>query len=365
MRLAVLAGDQLGWADVVELRRLLPQALLVNGYGCTETPQLQAIQVVDRAAEHDPTPIGHGVPGTELVVVGAGGRPATVGELGEVVVSGPNLADGYTDPALTAARFATNPFRADRRRSGPDRTVDRVYSTGDLGRYRPDGSVVLAGRADDQVKIRGHRVELAEVAAVLAGHPEVAEAAAVTRELAGELAVVAYAVPRRAGVPVAALAEHLRSRLPEHACPAAIVPVPGLPLGPNGKLDRAALPAPSPEPRHPDRGEAAVSRTEKLIAGLWREVLGLPRVSVTDSFFDIGGHSLALVTVQARLAAALGRPIHVVDLFRFPTVRALAAFLDDDRSPAGLERADRRLAARRERLAGNPRHRGTADREQR
>ena len=239
-----------------------------------------------------------------------------------------------------------------------------MYRTGDLGRYRPDGSVVLAGRADDQVKIRGHRVELAEVAAVLASHPEVAEAAAIARELAGELAVVAYAVPQRAGVRAAALAEHLRRRLPEHACPAAIVPVPRLPLGPNGKLDRAALPAPDPGPSHPDRGDAPASRMEKLIARLWREVLGLPRVSVTDSFFDIGGHSLALVTVQSRLAAALARPIHVVDLFRFPTVRALAAFLDDDLSAAGLQRADRRLAARRERLGGgNPRHGGAADRE--
>ena len=296
----------------------------------------------------------------------AAGRP-TVGELGEVVVSGPNLADGYTDPDLTAARFATNPFRADRRRSGPDRTVDRVYSTGDLGRYRPDGSVVLAGRADDQVKIRGHRVELAEVAAVLAGHPEVAEAAAVTRELAGELAVVAYAVPRRAGVPVAALAEHLRSRLPEHACPAAIVPVPGLPLGPNGKLDRAALPAPSPEPRHPDRGEAAVSRTEELIAGIWREVLGLPpgRRSPTTSSTSAGTRWRwsrcrpgwpPRWAGRSRWSTCSGTP---------PSAR-LPPLLDDDRSPGGPGARRPAPAARRPNAWPQPTGTGgTADREQR
>jgi amino acid adenylation domain-containing protein len=358
VRLAVLAGDRSTPDDIAALRRLLPAARLVNGYGTTETPQVQALHLLPPAGPDGEVPVGGGVAGTDLVVLSPAGRPATIGELGEVLVRGPNLAAGYTDPDLSARRFGANPCRAD-----PD---DRVFRAGDLGRYRADGAVVLAGRADRQVKIRGHRVELAEVDAVLGAHPDVAAAAAAVRDQAGEAAVVAYVVPRRAGVPVQALHEHARQRLPTHACPAAIVVVPELPRTATGKLDLSALAALAPpaastgDGARPDPAAEPATATERLVAGVWREVLGMPRIPATGNFFELGGHSLALVAVQSRLAAALRREVRVVDLFRFPTVRALAAFLDGDQAVPALQRAGRRVAARRDRLAARQRGRRLA-----
>ncbi|HEX5495925.1 MAG TPA: condensation domain-containing protein [Mycobacteriales bacterium] len=354
VRLAVFGGDRLTDHDVAAARRWLPAAVLVNGYGTTETPQLQSLHVLagptPRPAAGSgphPVPVGRGAPGTDLVVAGPSGAPAAVGELGEVLVRGPNLAEGYlnrpagSDPGAPE-RFGVNPWTRDKE--------DRVYRTGDVGRHDPDGDVVLAGRSDDQVKVRGHRVGLGEVEAALAGHPDVVAAVAVSRVEAGETTIVAYAVPCRVGVRPAALRDHLRQRLPEYACPSAVVVIPELPLGPNGKVDRAGLPPPPVLADAPaEAGSAPATRTERVIAGVWREVLGRPTVSVTDNFFEIGGHSLAIVAVQSRLKALLGRPVNVVDLFRFPNVRALAGYLDGGTRGAGLDRADRRIAARRER----------------
>jgi amino acid adenylation domain-containing protein len=343
VRLLVFGGDRLTTADIARVRVIAPQASIVNGYGATETPQLPAIHVVagEPAPDGEPVPVGQGVAGTQLLVVTPGGNPAAVGELGEIVVRSRNLADGYLDPERTAARFRVN------------QGDDRMFATGDLGRYDANGDVVVAGRGDQQVKVRGYRVELGEVEAALGSHPDVASAVATTQTVAGETQIVAYAVPRRAGVSTDALREHLAVLLPDYARPAAYLLIPQIPLTGNGKLDRAALPLPATA--RPDASHAeAATRTERLVAGVWREVLGLPRVSATDNFFEIGGHSLAIVAVQSRLKGLLGRQIDVVDLFRFPNVRALSAFLDGGQRSAGLDRADRRVAAQRARRRGGP-----------
>jgi amino acid adenylation domain-containing protein len=344
LRLAVLAGDGLTDADVRALAAVAPGAKIVNGYGTTETPQVHAYTVArptpaDGRGPH-PVPVGYGVPGSRLLVVGRGGAPAAVGELGEVLIRSRNLATGYLDPAARRGRFDRNPYVTDQ--------DDRVYRTGDLGRYDPDGAVVLAGRADDQVKVRGHRVELGEVRLTLCAHPDVAAAAVVARaDSTGEIGLAGYAVPRRAGVSVRSIRELLSRRLPEYACPATLILVPELPLTPNGKVDYAALPGPPA-----DRAAAApVTPTERLVSGVWREVLGLPRIGVTDNFFEIGGHSMSIVAVHARLAGQIGPRLHVVDLFRYPTVRALAAHLDGARRGPGTDRAALRIAARRRRSA--------------
>jgi amino acid adenylation domain-containing protein len=343
VRLIVLGGEAPDAAVVADLRRLAPTATLVNGYGATETPQLQAAEVIGEAGAA--TPVGAGVNGAELHVRTPGGAPAAIGELGEVVIRGRNLARGYTDPAHTARRFRDNEATGD--------PADRLFATGDLGRFDAAGRVVLAGRRDGQVKIRGFRVELGEVEAALATQPDVAAVAATTRTAGGDTQLYAYAVPRRGGVSPAALRAYLADRLPEYARPTEVVLVPEIPLTGNGKVDRAALPAPGARRADPDH-TAAATPLERQVAAVWCEVLGLPRVSVTANFFDIGGHSLAIVTVQARLREALGVSVDLVDLFRFPHIRGIAAHLAGQQRAPGLDRAERRLAVQRRR---GPTHR--------
>jgi hypothetical protein len=178
----------------------------------------------------------------------------------------------------------------------------------------------------------------------------VTAAAAVARpDGTGELRLIGYAVPRRAGVAVQSLRDLLAQRLPEYARPAAVLLLPGLPLTANGKLDRAALPDPPAQRPTAEPAAEPATATERLVAGVWREVLGLPRVGATDNFFEIGGHSLSIVAVHARLAGQVRPELQLVDLFRYPTVRALAGHLDGTAPPPGLDRAARRVAARRAR----------------
>ncbi|MFB9674429.1 amino acid adenylation domain-containing protein [Streptosporangium vulgare] len=335
VRLVATGGDRLTHADAARLRRLVPAARLVAFYGTTETPQAHAWHEIPAGLREsaEPVPAGRGIEGSELVVVGEHGDRAGVGELGEVVVRSANLATGYLDDGLTRLRFTGDAF-----------------ATGDLGRLNPDGTVTIAGRRDDQVKIRGFRVELGEVEAALSAHPEVRAAAAVAhRDERRETVLHAYAVPRRPGLAAPRLLDHLRAVLPEHAVPAEVVVVPALPLTPNGKVDRAALRPPVSRPGGETGGEVS-GPTERAVAEVWRAVLGVPRVGAADNFFEIGGHSLAIAAVQARLGSALGREIPIVDLFRHPTIRALAAHLDGGGPTPGLDRAARRLAVRRDRL---------------
>ncbi|MFI7442514.1 amino acid adenylation domain-containing protein [Nonomuraea indica] len=350
LRLVLFGGDRLTHADAARFRHIAPTARLLNTYGTTETPQVQAVHDIAEPVpgSGDPLPAGHGVDGAELLIVTPGGHPAAVGELGEVVIRSRRLARGYLDPHLTRDRFTTEPDGTGR------------YRTGDLGRYDPAGRAVLAGRADDQVKIRGHRVELGEIEHALLAHPGVRAAAVTATPAAGQPGgpvLRAYAVPAGPAVQAGELHRHLRATLPDHALPADVVLLPALPLTPNGKLDRAALPVPPPRAAAGGDHEPATG-TERLLAGIWREILGLPRISATANFFDSGGHSLATAQVQARLAAALGRDVPIVDLFRFPTIRALAAHLDGERRPAGTQRAARRIAARRARPTTHRPHPG-------
>ncbi|MFI0355761.1 amino acid adenylation domain-containing protein [Actinomadura sp. 9N407] len=345
LRLIALAGDRLTEDDALRLAALAPNARLLNLYGTTETPQGHSCHEIDPArltATARPVPIGRGIPGSALLVVDPAGRVCGTGELGEVVVRSRHLADGYLDASLTERRFGATPGA-----TGPG---DRTFRTGDLGRYAPDGTVELAGRADDQVKIRGYRVELGAVEAAMLDHPGVRAAAATTATGAGGTRVVhAYAVPEHPGITPADLLAHLRAKLPDAAVPADVSLVPAIPLTRAGKVDRSALPRQRQRRRPPPPGEP-LTPTERVVAEAWGAVLGLPRVGPSEGFFDIGGHSLAIIAVQARLNRALGRRIPVVELFRHPTVRELAAFLEGGaRHSPGLDRAARRAAARRSR----------------
>jgi amino acid adenylation domain-containing protein len=363
--LAAFSGDQLTGGDVAALRSLAPHARVLNFYGTTETPQAQACHE-DRpvarapgavtaddaagvAALHAmPVPVGEGIDGSQLLVMSVTGRPAAVGELGEVVIRSRHLFDGYLGEPPDSGRYARLPGAGE----------GRVFRTGDLGRYGPSGQVSLAGRVDDQVKVRGFRVELGEVEAALCAHPEVSQAAVRLVERDGGSALHAYVVAR--GIPTeTALLRHAGSLLPGYAVPSAVTMLGSLPLTRNGKIDRDALPSrPRPHVR-PAVDGALCGDFERLVSAVWQEVLGLHRIGSADNFFEIGGHSMAIIEVQSRLARALGRAVPVVDLFRFPTIRSLADHLASGPTDAGLLSADLRGHLRRQR---SRRARGSTER---
>ena len=211
-----------------------------------------------------------------------------------------------------------------------------MYRTGDLARYGEDGTIELLGRIDHQVKVRGFRIEPGEIEAVLRQAPGVGDCAVVAREdVPGDRRLVAYVVGE---AKAEALRDRLRQSLPEYMVPSAFVPLQALPLTPNGKLDRRALPAPELGPAE-EKYVAPRRPLEAALAEIWAEVLGCARVGVKENFFDLGGHSLLLVKVQARLREMLDRKIPIADLFRFPTVAALAEHLGGEGEGAGEPQA--------------------------
>ncbi|WP_316528536.1 non-ribosomal peptide synthase/polyketide synthase [Kitasatospora brasiliensis] len=287
----------------------------LNLYGPSECTVNSVVGKLDSS----PRPvIGRPVTNARLYVLDGALRPLPTGAAGELYIAGAGLARGYLNrPGLTAGRFVADPFGL----SGT-----RMYRTGDLVRWDASGNLEFLGRTDDQVKIRGFRVELGEIEAVLAEHPQVARAAVAVRT-EEEPRLVAYAVPEPgAGLTETTLRDHLRDRLPRHMVPAAYVLLDALPLTPNGKLDRRALPAPDRQPAEP--GRAPRTATEHLLAGLFAEVLGVSEPGLDDSFFDLGGHSLLATRLVARARSILGVELRLGDLFDAPTVAELAAAVD-------------------------------------
>ena len=331
LRRVFTVGDVLTRRDVARLRELAPAAVHVNYYGATETQRaLGYFRVPDGdAAGRDVVPLGRALPGAQLLVLNRAGALAGVGELGEIHVRSPHLARGYLDDdGLTRERFLVNPFTG--------RRDDRMYRTGDLGRYRADGVVEFAGRADSQVQVRGFRVELGEVEAALGAHPDVTDATVVAREESpGDTRLVAYLVSSTALRP-AELRRFLGEHVPGYMVPARFVSLDALPLTPNGKVDRAALPA--PDRSWLDTGEPFVTPRDPLeteLAELWAEILGVERVGVTQSFFDLGGHSLSALRLCVQIHRRLGRRLALASLFRAPTVEQQAGLLRDRDEAAG------------------------------
>ncbi|MFL6293378.1 MAG: amino acid adenylation domain-containing protein, partial [Thermoanaerobaculia bacterium] len=338
LRVVPLIGEALTRQDVARLRALAPGVTCINLYGSTETQRaLSFHRVTPEEAEAAPErargvlPLGRGLRDAQLLVVqrasiaGIAGI-AGIGEIGEIVVRSPHLARGYVgDAELTAERFQLNPFTG--------AAGDRIYRTGDLGRYLPDGEVSFAGRADFQVKLRGFRVELGEIEALLASHPAVQAAAVLLREdLPGGRGLVAYAVP---AVPAAGgsaraedLHDYLWQRLPAYMVPSAFALLDAMPLTPNGKVDRRALA--KVEPESPAGGAPRAARTpvEEIVAGICAEVLGVPQVGPDDNFFQLGGHSLTGVQVVSRLCQLFQVELPLRTLFEAPTVAGMAAEIE-------------------------------------
>ena len=347
--LAILSGGEALAPDLA--RELLPRGrALWNLYGPTETTIWSAVHRVEST---ESIPLGHAIANTRLYVLDPSLRPCPPGVPGELFIGGEGVVRGYLDrPALTAGRFVPDPFSA-----APGA---RFYRTGDLVRRKADGALEFLGRTDFQVKVRGFRIELGEIEAALAEHPSIREAVVTVREDApGDARIVAYLVADGPAPAPEQLRRALSRRLPDHMLPSAWVTLDALPLTPNGKVDRRALPA--PEARKMDAARHVPARTpaEVRIAGFWREVLGLEQVGVDDNFFEIGGHSLLLAKVHARLAASFPREVTMLDLFRHPTVRALAAFVDggagDGEQPPAPSRGIEQAQARRASLAERPR----------
>jgi len=250
LRTLFFGGDRLGQALVRSIQNLAPSATLVNFYGATETPQAMGYARVDGDESRQMVPIGVGIEGVQLLILNRQGELVGVGELGEIAIRTPYLSMGYLhDLERTQACFILNPWGED--------SEDRLYKTGDLGRYQPDGQVAFAGRMDNQVKLRGFRIELGEIENALLSHEDVREAVVVARDDGqGAKQLVAYIVqsgkgPKEQGEEVdsAILRIYLQEKLPDYMIPSAFVQLDTLPLTPNGKLDRKALPAPGCWPR--------------------------------------------------------------------------------------------------------------------
>jgi amino acid adenylation domain-containing protein len=327
----------LAWEEATALRFLLtgadtlhhyPPANLpfsvVNNYGPTECTVVATSTTVSPQTSGNRLPaIGRAIDNTEVYILDSNMDRVSAGKIGEIYIGGGGLARGYlNDPALTAERFVGHPFSVD--------ASARLYRTGDLGCYLPDGQIAFHGRVDDQVKIRGHRIELNEVVEVLNRHPAVRESVIVASENSrGEKRLVAYVAPVATFPPLSELRDFLAKELPDYMLPATFVSLDALPVGPNGKVDRFALPAPSDE--NILREETFLSpRTpaEQRVAAIVASLLALERVGMKDNFFYLGGNSLFGTQVIARLRDAFNVDVPLLKLFDHPTVADLAAEVD-------------------------------------
>ncbi len=331
LRRVFVVGDLLKKVDVERLHALAPSVACINLYGSTETQRSVSYFPVPRGnglahLGKEVLPVGWGMEGCQLLVLNRSGRLAGVGEVGEIHVRSRHLAQGYLgDEALSAERFLANPLVV------LPEEGDRVYRTGDLGRYLPDGGVEIYGRADFQVKIRGFRIELGEVEAVLARHPEVRECLVMVREdCPGERRLVGYLVATGAAPLPHDLRAFLGSRLPDYMVPSAFVVLPALPLTRTGKVDRWALPVPDAELSAP---MASVQRNPvvELLAGIWADLLGVDGVASGESFFELGGHSLLATRMISRVRAVLGVELPMRAVFEEPTLAGFAFLTEQAR----------------------------------
>jgi amino acid adenylation domain-containing protein len=291
-------------------------AELWNYYGPTETTVWSVRERIGAAAPDRPLPIGTPLDNTTVYVLDDRMRPVPPGVVGEIYLGGAGVTRGYRGrPELTAQRYVPDPFG-----SG-----GRLYRTSDLARWLPEGTLQYLGRSDSQVKVRGHRIELAEVEAVLAAHPDVAQAAATVFGSDGDRRLVGYVSWHGTG-DVEAVREHLRAQLPEYMVPSALVELDTLPLNANGKVDRGTLPAPAPAAARP-RSAAPRTPLERAVATVVADVLGLSSIGVHDDFFAVGGHSLHAIRVVTRLRAMFNVELPIGQLFGNPTVARLCARL--------------------------------------
>jgi amino acid adenylation domain-containing protein len=339
VRQVMASGEALPYELQERFFEKIPHATLNNLYGPTEA----SVDVSFHACEPHSgkaVPIGRPIANIVLHVQDRYGAAVPTGVPGELLIGGVGLARGYLHrPALTADRFAPNPWGA---------PGERVYRTGDLARFRADGAIEFLGRIDHQIKIRGVRVELGEIEAALCRQPGVREAVVMARkETTGETRLVAYLVPVTETAPSAAdLRTALRDSLPEAMVPSAFVVMPAFPLSPSGKVDRKQLPVPDFESTERERPFTA-PRTplEEHLAAMWRELLHVEQIGVHDSFFELGGDSIQGAMFINRLQEELGQIVYVMALFDAPNVADFAAYLERSYPEAAARLGGRASAA--------------------
>jgi aspartate racemase len=313
---------------------------LLCAYGVTEAtitttlyaPPGNAKEFQGRAA----LPIGRPIAASRLYLLDDMLRPVPIGAAGELCIGGESLARGYLNqPGLTAERFVPDPFG--------HLPGGRLYRTGDLARYMADGTLEFIERLDDQVKVRGFRIELGEIESALLLHPGVRGGIVASREDAsGQSRLVGYVVAAgEEALTANDLRSFLREKLPDHMVPSVFVMIESIPLMPNGKVDRKSLP--DPAGRFADLGSnyiAPRSEAEKKISAIWQDTLGVEKVGVHDNFFDLGGHSMLMAEIFSKLEGAFKKELSMAELFEYPTVSSLAAFLEQGSNRSSLKRGE-------------------------
>jgi acyl-coenzyme A synthetase/AMP-(fatty) acid ligase len=322
------SGDWIPLSLPTAIASFFPQARFISLGGATEaTVWSNWYEVREVKPEWKSIPYGRPISNARYYLLDETLRPVPIGVVGHLYIAGECLANGYTDVRLTAERFIASPFVEG----------DRLYSTGDLGRYQPDGNIEFLGRNDFQVKIRGFRIELGEIELRLREHPGVAEAVVLAQgEMTGDKRLVAYLVGN--GDPsldaasggafrqqlIRQVREHLRERLPEHMLPSAWIVLERFPLNSNGKLDRKALPAPQTQRGDDEEYIAPRTELERALAGIWAQLLRVDQIGIQDNFFELGGHSLLASRVVAHIGELLGVDLPVSTVFEKPTIAALS-----------------------------------------
>ena len=336
----LLGGEAVPAALIHHLRQVF-RGEIHNMYGPTETTIWSTTCRVGEVGGL--VSIGKPIANTQIYILDAELQPVPIGESGELYIGGEGVARGYWNrPELTAERFL----------AVAGLSSSRIYRTGDLARFLPDGNIEFLGRADFQVKLRGHRIELGEIEALLEAQAGVRQAVVVLREdREGDKRLVAYCVADKQASGVAnALRAALAAKLPDYMIPSAFAFLDAMPLTGNGKTDRKALlnlPPPLPAQVAFRIEEPPANETERIVARVWQQALGLPSVGMTENFFDLGAHSLTVAEAHAKLQEALGREIPLVDLFQYSTVSALARHLAGAPPAAAASALSDRAARRR------------------
>ncbi len=313
LRVMISGGDALYPSQI---DRLYGKTVIYNTYGPTETTVCSTYHRIDDLRES--VPVGRPIANRRIYILDAGLNPVPLGVFGEICIAGAGTARGYLNrDELTEEKFIPNPFAAG----------ERLYRTGDIGRWLTDGNIEFAGRNDSQVKIRGYRIELGEIENRLLSHESVKEAAVIVRDDEDSKELAAYLVSDEAELNTAILREYLKQTLPDYMIPPYFVRLERLPSLPNGKIDRKSLPALFKAGAEMDSGRAYIAprnETESRLAEIWQDVLNIRRIGVRDNFFDLGGHSLRAVQITNRIQKELGAAISLREIFTRPTLEELA-----------------------------------------
>ncbi len=348
LRQLLAGGDVLSVPHVQKFLQTVDNCQLINGYGPTENTTFTCCHSITAPLQLDVSiPIGRPIANTQVYILDNNLQPVSIEEIGELYIGGDGLARGYLNrPDLTAEKFISHTFDSN--------LPTRLYKTGDLARYLPNGNIEFLGRIDNQVKIRGFRIELGEIEREIAQHPDVREIVVLARQdEIGEKQLTAYIVPHyNSRDTLNKLRSFLQQRLPNYMVPSAFVILESLPLTANGKVDRHKLPAPSKErPQLEQAYIAPQTDLERLLAGILCELLKIDRVGIDDNFFDLGGTSISILQVAVRVQQKLGIKLSAVKLFQYSTIGSLANYLHSNQNsqPSSdklQNRAQRQQAAR-------------------